>query len=173
MLPITSPRPETALLGARPEAAAVQAVVLVLVVALMLVACGRDGGDRPLLSERAYLARVKRDCLTAKRIVKEAASQRAVPAVYLRRVADRAEGLHRAFATVRPPARLRRAHRELVSIGGAQLALIQAALQRLASGDASGAAAELALQNRTLVRRANGVARRLGLAQCVNDPGTP
>ena len=156
------------MLGARPEAAAVRAVVLV--VALVLAACGGGSVGETLLSERAYLARVKRDCLTAKRIVKEAASQRAVPAVYLRRVADRAEELHRAFASVRPPARLRRAHRELVSVGDAQLALIRTALQRLASGDAPRAAAELAVQNRTLVRRANGVARRLGLAQCVNDP---
>ena len=143
--------------------------VLVLIAALMLAACGADRTDAPLLSERVYLAWVKRDCLAARQLVEQAASARPLPAVYLQRVAAGAQAMQRDFAALRPPARLRLVHRELARIGAAQLALIQTALERLERGEAPRAAAELEARNRELVRRANAIAEQLGLAECVND----
>ncbi|HWC25137.1 MAG TPA: hypothetical protein VG474_01015 [Solirubrobacteraceae bacterium] len=142
---------------------------LVLIAALLLAACGTARTDAPLLSERVYLAWVKRDCLAARQLVEQAPGARPEPAVYLQRVAAGAQEMQREFAAVRPPPRLRLVHRELVRIGAAQLALIETARERLERGEALRAAAELEARNRELVRRANAIAEQLGLAECVND----
>lgn len=144
-----------------------------LVAAMLLGACAADQTDAPVLPERAYLAWIMRDCRAAKQLVGHAASARAAPAIYLRRVAAGAQALQRDFAALRPPARLRVVHRELIAVGDAQLALIRAALERVERGEVPQAAVELEARNRDLVRRANALVEDLGLAACVNESGPP
>ena len=144
-----------------------------LVAAMLLGACAADQTDAPVLSERAYLAWVTRDCRAARQLVAHAGSAGAAPAIYLRRVAAGAQALQRDFAALRPPARLEVIHRELIAVGDAQLALIGAALERVERGEVPQAAVELEARNRELVRRANALAEDLGLAACVNEPGPP
>lgn len=144
-----------------------------LVAAMLLGACAADQTDAPVLSERAYLAWIMRDCRAAKQLVGHAASARAAPAIYLRRVAAGAQALQRDFAALRPPARLRVVHRELIAVGDAQLALIRAALERVERGEVPQAAVELEARNRDLVRRANALVEDLGLAACGNESWPP
>ena len=170
---LASPPANVAARPLRASAGAGRGRAVVVIAALLLGACGAGEVDRPALSERAYLAWVKRDCLAGRQIVARAAGARALPAVYLRRIADGAAEIQRDFVGVRPPVGLRTVHRRLVAVGDAQLALIRSALKRLERGDAASAAAELEARNRELVRRANAIAQRLGVAECVNDPGGP
>lgn len=145
-----------------------------LLAALAVSSCGGDpAADSRGLSEAGYLAVVKRDCLAAKRAAEQAAQTSAVPAVYLKRVAEAAEAIQRGAARVRPPTRFAATHRESARLGDEQLRLIRAAIGRLQSGEAPQAITELQVRNRRLQRRANEIADQLGIPECHSEAGGP